>query len=155
MRCLAIDPGASTGWAVYEDGRLVACGACDPQDVWLYARPAGPEVEHVFFEKPQKYPHDDIPPANLITLAVSAGIAIGPFVTYGAKVAFALPKEWKGQTPKNISHARSWAALTPGEQAVVSMRGKGLSAKALLDMLDAVALGQYALAKGLWREARR
>ncbi len=150
MRCLAIDPGASSGWALYENRLLVACGACRPHEVWHAALGATIRVDRVYLEKPQVYPRDDVDPNTLITLAVSAGIAVGPFVAAGARLDVVLPRQWKGQLPKKVCHARSFGALTEAERSVVGACGRGMSSKPLLDMLDAVALGQHALATRVW-----
>ncbi len=150
MRCLAIDPGSSSGWALYENRLLVACGACRPHEVWI--RAGGPVVwvERVYYEKPVYHPGSPVNPQNLITLADNAGEARGAFVSAGAKVDFVFSDDWKGQLPKKVCHARSWAVLTEPERSVVGACGRGLSSKPLLDMLDAVALGQHALATRVW-----
>ncbi len=145
-RYLAIDPGASTGWALYEGTtpRLSACGVCEPPGLqWGH-------IDRVIVEHPEKYPRDNVNPNNLITLAGRMGRVVGPLEVNGATIDYRKPAEWKGQESKPMSHGRSWAALTPAEQAVVVRCSRGIKAKPLLDMLDAVALGQYAIAAGLW-----
>ncbi len=146
MRCLAIDPGASTGWALYEGAplRLTACGVCVPPGLQWGA------IDRVLVEHPVKYPHDNVNPNSLIKLAVRLGRVIGPLEFAGSRIDYREPAEWKGQEPKPVSHGRSWVKLSPAEQAIVLRCGKGIGAKPLLDMLDAVALGQYAIAKRLW-----
>lgn len=117
---------------------------CPPAGVWgAVAAPSGGGVERLLLEKPQKYPRDAVDPNNLITLALSAGIAIGPFLVTGTVLETVLPKQWKQQLPKDVCHSRCWAGLSPREQEVVSVCGKGVAKKPLLDMLDAVALGRW------------
>ncbi len=146
VKYLAIDPGASTGWALYTDRTLTKCGACAPHAVWSLVGP----VDRVLYEKPEKYPNDGVSPGNLITLAVSAGIALGCYALYQTPIDHVAPKVWKGNQPKSVCHGRSWTILTDVEREVVRECSKGVKAKALLDLLDAVALGQWAL-QTVWR----
>ncbi len=144
MRCLAIDPGAVTGWALYESRALTACGVCAPPGLqWG-------KIDRVLAEMPQKYPHDNVDPNRLLVLARNLGLVVGPLQLAGARIAYVKPAEWKDQEPKPVCHARLWKALTPAAQAIVAACGRGIQAKPLLDMLDAVALGQYALQERLW-----
>jgi hypothetical protein len=145
MRCIAIDPGASTGWAIFDSGALVACGACAPPGM------AWGGIDRVVAEMPQRYPHDTVNPNDLITLAYRLGRVVGPLEREGAVIHTVLPREWKGQMPKDLCHRRSRAKLTPAELAIVDAVLPTLGAKAKTDMLDAVALGQWALVAGLWR----
>ncbi len=155
MRCISIDPGASTGWALWENEELIACGACEPEQVracvGTLARVgvAAPPIEHVIVEVPQKYPNDRIDPNNLITLGVSAGIAVGMFLP--ARVRRVFPREWKAQMPKAMHHPMIYGALSLRGRAVVDVGGRGLRGKALGDLMDAVGLGLYAITRGLWR----
>ncbi len=156
-RFLAIDPGASTGWALYEGARpvLTLCGVCDPPGL-QWGR-----IDRVLVEHPTKYPHDNVPPNNLITLAARMGRVIGPLEVAGAHIDYRKPADWKGQEPKPVCHGRSWVKLSAAEQEVVRKcastviksfvpGAKVRDGHPLLDMLDAVALGQYAIAAGLW-----
>ncbi len=148
MRCLALDPGRSTGWAYLEDRRLVACGACEG-GVAPYAHPS--LFDRVIIEKPQVYPSDPVDPNDLITLAVVVGEYKHTYEAAGAKVFLVLPREWKGQIPKPKHHPRIWAALkTANEQIACQEGGKGLRQKALGDMMDAIGLGQYAVNMGIF-----
>lgn len=90
----------------------------------------------VVCEFPKVYPRGKSKgdPEDLLQLAAVVG-AIGPDVIYR-------PYEWKGQTPKVISIARTQAALTDEERARVRLpRNK----KHQLDVWDAVGIGLYHL----------
>ncbi len=140
---LAIDPGASTGWALFDRGTLVDCGACAPGSrTWTVTR--------CIAEKPMVYPREPVDPNNLITLAVSLGIVLGPLVLAGVQITYITPREWKGQTPKPVHHPRIVAKLSPPELALYRARIGPLGAKARTDLTDAVGLGQYAILHGLW-----
>lgn len=45
-------------------------------------------------------------------VAINAGEWGGTYRTLVAEVHYVTPAEWKGQLPKDIHHARVWAALT-------------------------------------------
>ncbi len=145
MRGLAVDPGASYGWAVYEDGALLDCGAGRPGDrTW-----AG--IDHVVAEKPQRYPHDPISPTKLETLREHLRVVLRPLIAAGVPVVYVFPREWKGQLPKPTHARRIVAKLRPEERAVYDARMRPLGTKARTDLTDACGLGQWALMMKLWR----
>ncbi len=90
-------------------------------------------------------------PNNLITLAVSLGVVLGPLVLAGVPVTYVKPREWKGQLPKPVHEKRIVARLKPAELEVYQRAMRPLTAKAKTDCTDAVGLGQYALLHGVWR----
>jgi hypothetical protein len=88
---------------------------------------AGLEPEPTFWEMPQLYPNEIrnsrpavvIAKANdLIDLAAAgadtARAIAGPYLVTAKR-----PREWKGQVPKPIQHARVLRALSPAELALV------------------------------------
>lgn len=131
MILLAIDPGKKPGWAVFDSGRLIACG-----------RGLAPQrrIDRLVIERPDaRGGRTNTPIEDLITLAIEAGRALGRHEGEGVAVELVRPVTWKGQTPKEISHARALAKLAPDERALLV----GASA----DTLDAVALGLWACAR--------
>ncbi len=147
MRGLAIDPGGSTGWAVYDNGALLDCGACAYDAVpWCQG------VDHIAAELPQAYPHETVNPNDLVTLAYRLGVVVGPYVRQGVKVHLVLPREWKGgNIPKSVHQPRIVAKLTEPSLGVYLRALKPLGTKARTDLTDAVGIGQWALRMGLWR----
>lgn len=134
---LAIDPGISTGWAVFNaDKQLQICGVGQPPTVG---------IKRVLIERPQIYRASQSKgdPNDLITLALGAGRYAERFESRGAVVDFVLPTTWKGQVPKAIHHVRIYGALAAAEQEIVSRGGSGVSVKAREDMMDAVGLGVW------------
>lgn len=148
---LAIDPGLSTGWAVFSPD-LQSCGM---------GAPGLTSVDHLIIEKPQVYPNTPTAQANnLITLAFQAGQYVGSIQHKTLTVV--LPHVWKGTLPKPIHHLRIWKILSEQEKAVLSMaknvqdylhacqvwvtlRRKTLPGGKECDMMDAIGLGLYAL----------
>jgi hypothetical protein len=139
---VAIDPGRSTGWAVFtEAGSLARCGACDG----TFPFQVSPGVR-VLIERPQVYSprHSKGDPNDLITLAIRVGTYVERFKSQGAEVRLVLPHDWKGTIKKPIHHPRIYSRLDSAEQMEVDRGGRGLSMKAVEDMMDAVGLGVWA-----------
>lgn len=101
----------------------------------------GVRVDRLAIELPQVY-HDKIETDqnDLIDLAAVVGATCARFPE--AEHVVYLPAEWKGQTPKEIVHARMWKRLTPDEVAVVprAVRGKR-QASLLHNMYDGISIG--------------
>ncbi len=155
MRGLAIDPGASTGYAVYEyevechgtltTWQLLDCGAFKPGTrTWTH-------IDAVIAEKPQRYPHEPISPADLEALREHLRVVLRPLLAAKVPVHYVRPAEWKGQTPKPIHARRIQAKLSPPELEVYLRCMLPLGTKARTDCTDAVGLGQYAILHGIWR----
>src|SRR5678809_187857 len=133
---LAIDPGVSTGWALFKGRDLFMCAQGDPPFIFA--------VTSLIIERPQVYPKTSTKQANdLITLAIQVGGYLARF--QGVDSMVVLPHQWKGSIPKDIHHPRIWAKLDAAEQAIVDHAWKGRSKKGVTDIMDAVGLGLYAL----------
>ena len=141
-----MDPGASTGWAVFDGPTLVDCGACpyDRPPTWTH-------IEHVVAEIPQAYPDLRVDPNDLITLAYRLGVVVGPLAVAGIPVVTVLPRVWKGGNIGKAQHHPRIVAKLSGPPRELYERVLGtLGAKARTDMTDAVGIGQWALRTGLW-----
>lgn len=151
---LAVDPGLSTGWALFELDRLHSCDGGDP--------PFQLATKFIV-EKPQVYPGTPASKANnLVTLAFQAGgywARAGQFATERVQV---LPHAWKGDTPKPIHHQRVWRTLLIPEQVTAEATCPGLGTYLEkcrhsvtlrkpapggkhADVMDAIGLGLFAL----------
>ena len=139
---LAIDPGADTGWALYSnDGVLMDCGLGVPP----YDR-----ADRAVLEVPQVYPKSPVNPNNLITLALRAGRHIEAVESRGGTIRTFLPHEWKQSISKEAHHARLWHSLGAAEQKVVHDAGLKYPGSKRHNILDAVALGQWASKGKKW-----
>lgn len=157
MALVAIDPGLrGTGVAVFEDGLLVeAAYPRNPELIlrgpaaWLaMARAVLDSLTHplpcdLVIEVPQVYVagRGKGDPDDLLELAgVDGAITalLGPTTTRSPK-----PREWKGQVPKEIHHARALRKLSPPETVVLEQTKVPPSLRH--NVLDAVALGLWAL----------
>jgi hypothetical protein len=145
---LAIDPGNSTGWAVYAHGRLVECGATNPDKqgcraLWWLAQGA---VTEFVGEQPQIYRNSRAKgdPNDLIPVAMNLGRWVERASLAGVRtIKLHLPNEWKGTIPKDVHHRRILPKLHVEERAVLPQ----LAAKPAGDMMDAVALGLFHLGR--------
>jgi hypothetical protein len=141
---LSIDPGATTGWALFSSAtitapkRLVACGT---------GHPPYEGVLHLVIEVPQIYPgKGHVRPQDLVTLAFLAGRLAGCSGVLDTRYCF--PHEWKGTLPKEICHARVMKKLSTEEREVIGASEKIISAGLMHNVLDAVGIGLYA-----WRKS--
>lgn len=158
MRTISIDPGLSTGWAVWEDNKLVECGLGDPRELRAVLL-AG--IDRVFIEKPQIYraAKSKGDPNDLITLAIRVGEYKQFFQQRHAMVTLVLPMEWKAQVPKRICANRVLRFLFNSERKIVYDVPAAKSLELALgsdtmwardkrnDMLDAIGIGLFGLSR--------
>ncbi len=133
---LAIDPGTDSGWAIFGDtGRLQACGlGMVSEDV---------EPCKVYIECPKLRPRGEKNPNAVLAVARNAGEWGGRCLSLGCEVVYITPNDWKGSTPKNISHARVWAALSEPEKSVVDKALRGMAPGKRHNVLDAIGIGLW------------
>lgn len=151
---ISIDPGLRhTAVAIWEGTRLVRAGLVKNQvdasirdapawaamgdAVWEWIfREYAFKVCQVVVEIPQVYQHArGVNPDDLLQLAGVDGAILGRL--HGAEVISYRPAAWKGQTPKEITQARTEAVLAPGERKAMEMPAKSLQH----NVWDAVAIG--------------
>lgn len=158
---LSVDPGVkATGIAIFEHKKLVHCDVVRPFVVLNQLKNLADIVENVakqwehhmgglihpevlIVERPQIYQQAMLKgdPNDLIPLAVLAGMLWERFKPQN--VILPLPKEWKGQVPKNIHIKKTIANLSKQE--------KDLMVDALLRVpeylrhngYDAIGLGRW------------
>lgn len=88
----------------------------------------------------------EVPPNDLITLAVRAGEVGGAFRALGAVVDYVLPRTWKnGPIPKDVMHKRILRRLDDAERALIDVAGRGMAPSKRHNMLDAVGIGLWGL----------
>lgn len=138
MRCLALDPGNCSGWALFSCGVLVSCGVTKPgKELALDF------VDRAIVEIPQIYPRSDVDPNDLVKLAYSAGLLVGTLAS-GATTRLVRPREWKRQTPKPIHNRRVLGRLGAEERGVYEDAARGIAAGLRNNAIDAIGLGLYA-----------
>lgn len=140
MRCLAIDPGILTGWALVEAGSLVDCGLGEnfPKN-----------VQSGLIECPQVYraAKSEADPQDLITLAVRVGRYQERLEARGVRTSLVLPTSWKGQIAKVQHHPRIFQSLSPSERTVAVRNLRGMAEKKAENVWDAIGLAKWAVAR--------
>lgn len=146
-RFASVDPGADTGLAIWENGRLNGAWSIDPDDFAVLG------LDELVIEEPKIYPRKRkdkngerwIDPNAIVKLGITAGQIAGiATVLSGAKIVWYLPEVWKGQLPKEICHERALAALNDDERGAIHLPK---AKKKRGDLFDAVALGLYHLGR--------
>jgi hypothetical protein len=153
---VAVDPGLhNCGVSIWSnDGQLLEARLVKntvemsgPLNAQPMARAVAAEVPlcdcDLVIEVPQVYPFGQGKgnPNDLIDLAAVAGACMG---LAGGAVSYYLPRQWKGQVPKDISHARAMAQLGDVEKTNIKLcRPAGL----MHNVYDAVALGLFHVKK--------
>lgn len=144
MKVLAIDPGTHPGFALFSEGRLVACdttGAC--ADI----------VDSLVIERPMVYPHSAVPPNDVVSLAITAGRLAERYIPITCAVPqWVFPRQWKGQVPKPKSrkwkdyvvHKRILAVLDESERRTYETALAAVFATNC-DLTDAVGLGLWSI----------
>lgn len=138
---LAIDPGANTGWAVFDSARrLKACGLGDP--------PAGlvtdvGVIDQVVIEHPVIYPGGRTrDPNSIVKLAINAGIHAGRFKGRAA-IRWVKPRDWKGTVDAEICIRRVLVRLAPEETLILERAG--VCASKRHNVIDAIGLGLFSV----------
>lgn len=145
IQTLAIDPGASTGWAVFHGRALAGVG------VWQRGAPrvAADEL-NVIIECPMIYPRSPVPPNDIVRLALRVGrLAERVLRDHAPKhvdLFMVLPRDWKGQVPKKTHNARVLAALPASDLAVARARLADVPESQWNDAVDAIGLGAWFVA---------
>ena len=142
---VTIDPGISTGWALWLGDALIACGVGDPRACSLHVvkspHMSVNVVDDVWIESQVIYPRSKVPPNDIVKLAHDAGRWAGRYDVLGVAVHWVEPARWKGQVPKDIHHARVWAELDNDEKDRVNLSLKGVAPSKRHNALDAIGLG--------------
>lgn len=143
MILVTIDPGRSSGiaWWDLEASALLSVRSVDPDRLTYGALRSSSlsTVTRIVWERPVFRGGRGVtaPVDDLVTLAYRAGVIVGALVswqTHPPVVESITPAGWKGQTPKDVSHARIRAALREDERALIPARAPG-------DVWDAVGIG--------------
>jgi hypothetical protein len=137
---LAVDPGASTGWAWFSGEELISCGRiidCDYGMLTTYNQ----RGDRCIIECPRTYPRGKADPNDLIALARKVGRleALLP----GAEVVY--PHTWKGSLSKEQCHGRWLPRLSPAETGCLQAGLLNVPRGAQHDVKDAVCLGLWRL----------
>lgn len=155
-RLLAIDPSIRhTGWALFNGSNLADCGLIkaptklgqEPMPAriaWVVAaiRTAAPKADILLMEWPQIYAGGGKGDPNGL-MAITAIIG-GLIALYDSdRCRLVLPREWKGQVPKDVHNARVVASLDGRGRAILDACDAAPSLRH--NVIDAIGLGQYGI----------
>lgn len=138
-RLLAVDPGNTTGFALFEDTTLTRCGVVRSSALHML-----PDADELVIEVPRmrrRHPRPD----DVLQVAALAGMVSGHFNGSGQckHVTQVTPSQWKKNLPKNICWDRVRRCLWPQELKIT---------EAPLGRLDHNA--RDAIGIGLWHLGR-
>jgi len=135
---LAIDPGESSGWAIFFKGMLIACGLNGEPS------PLPPKLDLLVIEEPRIYPGGRTRrPADIMKVQASAHHWRGKLEARCAEVRMIAPRTWKGTIDGDIVCARTLAKLDPGERQVFDDAMHGVAKRKQHNVLDAIGLGLW------------
>jgi len=150
---LAIDPGRSTGWALFRDGTLYRAGTVSAPDARCTSTRTAAILRGVIAAVPWGeggFPADLVAveemeyrpgtagsnPGDLLGVQAIAGVC----TALGSEFRFVTARTWKGSVPKAVSDARTKAALS-GDEVLLFVRAGSDHAR------DAVGIGLYVLGR--------
>lgn len=152
---VAIDPGIATGIAVFNGALLTHASVIRNDYATLYhfldhlQRTGGKPLRGglIVCEFPVVYSaaKSKGDPNNLLGLAVQYGHCEAVANWFGCHCRKVQPREWKGQTPKDISKQRTVSALTKDELAAVLNYSYPVSVDH--NRFDAIGIGLWSLRK--------
>lgn len=145
---LCIDPGNTTGWAWFVNGKLYWSNYAEYD--FILEHPPGCALREVVIEKPQWRPHEKkIDVNDLIKLAIMVGELKRHYELTGkllnTKVELVVPTTWKGSVPKEIHNERVLKHLTVEELARVPLRPRAKTPDN--NCVDAVGIGLWKLGR--------
>lgn len=152
-RLLAIDPGKTSGFALFEDGQLVCAWEEKHKSFktnsvaleFIKRQKKYPTIFSLIIEYPQIYPIKSWigDPNDLILVGTYVGFFIGVFITYWIlfldQINTPKARDWKGQTPKQIMNERTLEKLSHVESACIKKKST--------HVLDAIGLGLWKLGR--------
>lgn len=149
MKLIAIDPGKSTGIAIFNNSVLSECGVLKFLSYRDYTRNLFTacdiaKPQKMMVEKPVIYPLKNWKgdPNDLINLSVLVGICVAAGSPF-CDVDLVEPRRWKGSRPKNIDIEYTKKQLYKVELDVLN--ATTYNKKDRHNMLDAIGIGLWCL----------
>jgi hypothetical protein len=146
-RILAIDPGEATGWAIIDDGVLFACGLAkvgrfeERLDLGDSLPVVGPVDSRLVIEVPETYTSGPLKGHDNSQLTIRVG-RIREHYKFLPATQY-LPKQWKGQVPKETHNRMVRAALNISETTTYLGCVRQIAEGLRNNVLDAIGLGKY------------
>lgn len=141
---LGVDPGETTGFALFIKSTLVNAGWCSFED-FIADPPFKPD--DVVIEIPKWRPHSNEDIDDLLWLARKAGRIEQHYRRLGCRVHTPWPHEWKGSVPKEIHNQRVLRELGVEELARVAKKPRARKHPYDHNMVDGIGLGLWKLGR--------
>lgn len=137
---ISIDPGNEAGVAVFDDGVLVRAELVVEAVArkWKWEGPFG---HFVVCEFPQVYSRSKVKSSSLAPLMRTANYMVRQMRPDYAQ--FVLPREWKGQRPKEVDNQLTLRLLSDQERRILD--GVDVPAAKRHNVIDAIGIGLWAL----------
>lgn len=149
MILISIDPGKTTGWAVFENGVLAAAYVASWTTTFQWMkmnRLFDRDPDEVLGELPCVYPGPQpSDPNDLIQVAEQLGELLSLYRARGCNVSTVAPRTWKGTVPKDKHQPRILSKLTPAELALVPKMPRAKRPEH--NAVDSVGLGLWKLGR--------
>lgn len=156
---VAVDPGLHTAISVFKEGFLVHVflvnvAKKDTKDLFFELKKQLKMCEgggsfSLVFEQPEVYKQSPVPPNDLIELSIRLGVVVGLLSLIlnveEHDIHFTLPKDWKGQVPKEICKKRMEVALNINEKEVLNACRKATAYSYRHNLDDSVGIGLVTL----------
>jgi len=151
MQLVAVDPGKRTiALAVFDQSKktMIGCQLTVLDGVRNFFIDARRTHTQVLIERPQVYLHQKLKgdPNDLIDVAIAVGQVAEMALANGCTVDSVLPRQWKGQRPKEVDNKVTLDHMFPHERHLLSRCGVIKSKRH--NVLDAIGIG-------LWKLGRR
>jgi hypothetical protein len=167
MIAIGIDCGIKyIGISMFENKELIYCNyisadrSCTSETEILISLMNNVKKDHVLMDKvndnkanckvlieyPEQYSNSPAPRIHVQALAFTAGGLVNLFSEVGCtNVGIILPKEWKGQVPKDIFLKRIMSRLSVKEKEILTCRNFAKSKEH--NVIDGIGIGLYSVSR--------
>lgn len=153
---IAIDPGACTGWAHFDDEvesdpklvELSSCGLLDLTKKDPFIPRSGPlswDYSHLVIEDQVIYPRMKEDPNDIIELAKKAGRVFQALCRQ--RYTWVEPRKWKGTLAKDTMAVRILEALNVSERRVYFAAADKVPEGVRHNIIDAIGIGLWKLGR--------
>lgn len=151
---IAIDPGASCGWAHFDDEvesdpklvELSACGLWDLDSRTILATPVSWDCSHLVIEDQVIYPKSKADPNDIVELAKQAG-RVRDRCRHFHGFTWVEPRTWKGTLAKDTMSVRILEALNVSERRVYFTAADKVPEGVRHNIIDAIGIGLWKLGR--------
>jgi hypothetical protein len=142
---LCVDPGKTTGLAVFRDNALIQAFAGPSSEILKKPPPSNVPLMTVVIENPRWTPMRGVDPNDLLDLSRLVGRFEDYYTRAGHTVFLVTPMQWKGSVKKSIHNRRVLELLTAHETMLLPKRPRAKDYDH--NLVDAIGLGLWKLGR--------